>query len=166
MRAIPNITETVEGLKFKYVAGGNIKWSNHFGKTFKEIAKLCTSVYTHQMARLPHPRYLPERNDSIRLQKDLSQMVDTAVFTPAKLLSSPMSIKRWRYIPDRCGSVGWTSSCKVKGHWLNSRSGHMPGLQVRSPIRVRTTGNWWVFLSHLDVSPSLSPSLPLSLKLK
>ena len=34
--------------------------------------------------------------------------------------------------PDWGDSVGWMSSCKLKGHWFDSR--HMPGLQVRSPV--------------------------------
>ena len=31
-----------------------------------------------------------------------------------------------------CSSVGWASSGKLKSHWYDSRSGHMPGLQARS----------------------------------
>ena len=27
--------------------------------------------------------------------------------------------------PDQCGSGGWASSCKAKGHWFESLSGHM-----------------------------------------
>ena len=27
--------------------------------------------------------------------------------------------------PDWCGSIGWMSYCKVKGHQVNSWSGHM-----------------------------------------
>ena len=32
--------------------------------------------------------------------------------------------------PDWCGSFGWASSCKAKGHWFDSQPGRMPGLQV------------------------------------
>ena len=39
-----------------------------------------------------------------------------------------------------------------------------PGLQVWSPVRVCMRGNQSMFLSHIDVSLPLSPSLPLSLK--
>ena len=34
--------------------------------------------------------------------------------------------------PGWCGSVGWALSCKVKGCWFCSCSGHMPRLQVQS----------------------------------
>ena len=36
--------------------------------------------------------------------------------------------------PDWCGSVGWASSHKLKGHQFNSPSGHMPELQARSQV--------------------------------
>ena len=36
--------------------------------------------------------------------------------------------------PDWCGSVGWSSSHKLKGCWFDSQSGHMPGLQARSLV--------------------------------
>ena len=68
--------------------------------------------------------------------------------------------------PDWCGSVGWASAHKPKGHWYDSRSGHMPGLWARSPV-----GGIWerqlidVSLEHCFFSPTLSPSLPLSLKI-
>ena len=29
---------------------------------------------------------------------------------------------------------GLSAGCKPKGHWFNSQSGHMPGLQARSPV--------------------------------
>ena len=56
--------------------------------------------------------------------------------------------------PDWCGSVDWVSACEAKGHWFNSQSEHMPGLQARSPVG----GLWeettcWCF--------SLFPYLPL-----
>ena len=34
--------------------------------------------------------------------------------------------------PDWYGSIGWALSCKAKGHWFNSLSGHMPGMQVHA----------------------------------
>ena len=34
-----------------------------------------------------------------------------------------------------CGSVDWAQVCQLKGHRFNSQSGHMPGLQARSPVR-------------------------------
>ena len=35
------------------------------------------------------------------------------------------------YSPDWCGSLGWPSSLKPRGHWFDSQSGHMPGLWAR-----------------------------------
>ena len=48
--------------------------------------------------------------------------------------------------PDWYGSVGWMSSSKVKGHRFDSQSGHMPGLQVQSMVRVHTGSNPSMFL--------------------
>ena len=59
-----------------------------------------------------------------------------------------------------CGSVGWALACKPKGHWFDSQSGHMPGLQARSPV-----GGTQEATTHWCFSPSLSPFLPLSLKI-
>ena len=42
--------------------------------------------------------------------------------------------------------VGW--SCKPKGLWFHSPSGHMPGLWVQSLDGVRARGNPSMFLSH------------------
>ena len=36
--------------------------------------------------------------------------------------------------PDWRGSVGWESFCGAKGRWFNSQSGHVSGLQARSPV--------------------------------
>ena len=65
------------------------------------------------------------------------------------------------------GVAQWVggSSCKPKGLGFDSQSGHQPRLQLgpgqgtykRQPIDVS--------LSHQSFSPSLSPSLPLSLKI-
>ena len=58
--------------------------------------------------------------------------------------------------PDWCGSVGWESSCKSNGRWFDSVRAHAwVGGQDPSGEHVR--GNR---------SMSLSPSLPLSLKIK
>ena len=43
--------------------------------------------------------------------------------------------------PNHCGSVGCTSSHKMKGHRFDSRSGHMPGLWVQSPVGAHARGN-------------------------
>ena len=60
---------------------------------------------------------------------------------------------QWRQCcPGWCGSVGWMLSCKLRGCWFNSWSGHMPRLRVqRQPINVS--------LSHRCLSLSLLPSL-------
>ena len=59
-----------------------------------------------------------------------------------------------------CGSVDWMPVCKPKGHQFNSQSGHMPGLQARSPV-----GGAWEATTDWCFSPSLSLSLTLSLKI-
>ena len=38
------------------------------------------------------------------------------------------------FSPGWCGSVDWAPACKPKGYWFDSQSGHMPGLQARSPV--------------------------------
>ena len=62
--------------------------------------------------------------------------------------------------PGWCGSVDWVLDWETKGHWFNSQSGHMPGLQARSPV-----GGVWEATTYWCFSPSLSPSLLLSLKI-
>ena len=49
--------------------------------------------------------------------------------------------------PGCCGSVDWSIVWKPKGHEFNSRSGHMTGWQVRSPVRAHSGGNRPMFLS-------------------
>ena len=55
--------------------------------------------------------------------------------------------------PDRCGSVARALSRKAKGHVFDSRSGHMPGLRPNPGA------------TEPCFSPSLSPSIPLSLRI-
>ena len=55
--------------------------------------------------------------------------------------------------PRWCGSVDWVPTCKPKGCWLDSQSGHMSGLSARSPVRAAQEAN-----IHWCFSP-LSPSL-------
>ena len=43
--------------------------------------------------------------------------------------------------PDGCGSVGWASSCRAKGHQFASQSGHMPALRVQSPYWAHARGS-------------------------
>ena len=54
---------------------------------------------------------------------------------------------------------GLSVGCEPKGRWVDSQSVHMPGLWVRSPVGGRARGN------HTLIFLSLSPSLPLSLKI-
>ena len=67
--------------------------------------------------------------------------------------------------PVWCGSVDWVPACEPKCHWFNSQSGHMHGLQSRSPV--------WGLLEAIDqcisctlMFLSLSPFLPFSEKKK
>ena len=48
--------------------------------------------------------------------------------------------------PDWCGSGGWTLSHKLKGHWFNFQSGHIPGLWGQVPIWRHARGNLLIFL--------------------
>ena len=64
-----------------------------------------------------------------------------------------------RIYPRWCGSVDWVPACEPKGCWFNSQTGHMPGLQTRSPV-----GGTQEATTHWCFSPSLSPSLPFSKK--
>ena len=87
---------------------------------------------------------------------------------PAQLFAAAMTstccslclAKSHSSCPDWCGSVGWASSHRPKGQWFDSRSGHMPGLWARSPV-----GSTQEATTHQCFSPSLSPSLPLFLKI-
>ena len=56
-----------------------------------------------------------------------------------------------------CGSVGWVSSHKPKGHQFNSWSGHLPGLWARSPIGAHARGR-----QSMCLSLSFSLCSPLS----
>ena len=61
---------------------------------------------------------------------------------------------------DWCGSVDWVAFCKPKGCQFDSQSGYLPGLQARSPVGGVQEATNRLF------SPSLSPTLPLTLKIK
>ena len=68
-------------------------------------------------------------------------------------------------IPNWCGSVGWLLSSKPKGHQFDSWSEHMPGLRVLSLVGECEKQLIDVSLSCQCFSPSLSSSIPLSLKI-
>ena len=74
-------------------------------------------------------------------------------------------------LTDQCGSVGWASSHELKGHRSDSRSRHMPRLQVRSTVGACMRGSQTMFLSCIDISlpfflPPSSSFLILFKKLK
>ena len=52
-----------------------------------------------------------------------------------------------------CGSVGWVPACKPKGHWLDSQSGHRPGIPGAGHMRGHST------LMFLSLSSSLPSRL-------
>ena len=72
-------------------------------------------------------------------------------------LSQSFYLKR---SPAWCVSVDWVLAYEPKGCLFNSQSGHVPGLQPRSPV-----GGTQEATTHWCFSPSLSPSLLLSLKI-
>ena len=75
------------------------------------------------------------------------------------------SLKKHIPCPGWCGSVDLVLAYEPEpnGRQFDSQSGHMLGLQARSPVGgVQEATNWCI--SHIDVSLSLSPSFPFSLK--
>ena len=66
--------------------------------------------------------------------------------------------------PNQCGSVGWATSRKQKGHGFYSWSGHMPGLQAESPCMMGMQEATHQCFCGTLMFLSLSPSIPLSLK--
>ena len=56
--------------------------------------------------------------------------------------------------PSWCGSVDWVPACELKGRQFNSQSGHLPGLQARSPVVGHVRSN------HTLMFPSFSFSFP------
>ena len=64
--------------------------------------------------------------------------------------------------------MDWALACELKGHWFDSGSGHMPGLQVGSLHLAqwgRARSNQLIFLSHITVSlPLFLPLFPSYLK--
>ena len=87
--------------------------------------------------------------------------LNTNIFKKPKIpFGRNIQVKKHCSGPGWCDSGDWAPACKPKGCWFNSQSGHMPGLQARSPIGGTCEATTlWCF------SPSLSPSLPLPLKI-
>ena len=77
----------------------------------------------------------------------------------------PQKFKNKAVALDGVAPLVGASACKPKSCGFSSWSGHIPGLWVRSPLRVYMGGNQSMFLSHIDVSLSSSLSLTLSLPL-
>ena len=86
------------------------------------------------------------------LQNELNGMKDNEIWNTRYSIAWPV----W---------LSWLG-ISPQTEWFDSRSGRMPGLQVQSPVTKSTEGSQPidVFLPHRCFSPSLSPSLPLSLK--
>ena len=64
--------------------------------------------------------------------------------------------KKGEFSPGWYSSVDWALACEPKGHQFESQLGHVPG----SP-----GGGTQEATTHWCFSPSLSPSLPFSLKI-
>ena len=64
------------------------------------------------------------------------------------------------HVPHLVGASSYTP----KSCGFNPQAGQIPNLQVRSLVREHTKDNQSMFFSHINISPSLSPSLPLSLR--
>ena len=58
--------------------------------------------------------------------------------------------------------MAWASSYKPKGHQFSSGLGHMPGLQVQSPVGVRY-GRQPIDVSNITVSLPAPQSINISL---
>ena len=79
------------------------------------------------------------------------------ISVPREILGSQQNkVRSTEFCSGWCSSVDWVSLYEPKGHWFNSQSGHMPGLQA---------GGVKEAITHGYFSPSLSPSLPFSLKI-
>ena len=48
--------------------------------------------------------------------------------------NAKMKLFKISQCPKDCGSVDRAVACEAKGHWFDSQSGHMPGLQARSTV--------------------------------
>ena len=98
-------------------------------------------------SRVPALRVLPPLAP---LPEDLPTSLGCCVRSKQTTYFAPAGVAQW---------IG-ASFCIPKGWGFDSWSGHLPRLQVRSPI-----GNQLMFLSYIDVSLSLPRSLCLSLPL-
>ena len=92
-----------------------------------------------------------------------TQIVANLVICPEKESKTQMTAQErpWPWLV-WLSFIG-VSSPKPKSRRFNFQSGHMPRLWVQSLVRVHSRGNQLIFLSHINVSLSLSPFLLLSL---
>ena len=70
-----------------------------------------------------------------------------------------VNLKKESTLPWPHGSVGWSIIPCTERLWFNSHSGHISRLRVQSPVRAHTGGNCSMFLSHINLSLSLPPSV-------
>ena len=63
--------------------------------------------------------------------------------------------------PGWCGSVDWVLAYELKGQWFYSQSGHMLGLQARSPVGATLEAPYWCIYG-MFLSLSFSSPFPLS----
>ena len=86
------------------------------------------------------------------------------IFFSHWLVLTSLSNVHWPVLASVTQLIGALSS-KPKGCGFDSQSGHMPRLWVQSPVWACTRGtDQCFFLTLMLLSPSLSPSLPISLK--
>ena len=77
-------------------------------------------------------------------------------FNPS-LLHKPLDVhQELVYSPGWRGSVDWALVWEPKGHWFDSQSGHMPGLQAKSSVWELMRGNHTLMFLSLSFS-LLSP---------
>ena len=95
------------------------------------------------------------------LSKLFYKVNETKIKVPLGIFNS----EKHKHSPDWCSSVGWVLSCKLKGHQLDSQSGHMHGLQARSLVEGVRVATSWCF-SQTSMFLSLSSFLPHHLSKK
>ena len=98
-----------------------------------------------------------DQKDSMSSQPIPKHQANSGLLTPNKADYGPSQSGVF-YFPS--SSLDSVPACEPKDRQFDSQSGHMPGLQARIPV-----GGTWEATTHGCFSPSLSPSLPLSLKI-
>ena len=99
-------------------------------------------------------------HNSIYLWEVVSWKVHCICRESSRCTLSMFWLSKNKSSPGWCGSVDWGLAYEPKDRWFDSQSGHVPGLQARSPV-----GGVWETTTPWCFSCSLSPSLPLSLKI-